>query len=90
MKSTALTNYSVPQKIKCARNVKFSFQRIIISFICKTGSFLVAKKDAQTGDPLKHPCIWKIDGKALLQKYEPFEEEGKIRHRNTSIVRFFV
>lgn len=50
-----------------------------------TGNFLILKKDAQSGDPLKHPCIWKIDGKALLQKYEPFEDDGKIKHRNTSI-----
>lgn len=44
------------------------------------------KKDVQTGDPSKHPCIWRIDGKALLQKYEPFEDDGKIKHKNTSIV----
>ncbi|XP_044269211.1 uncharacterized protein LOC123014254 [Tribolium madens] len=50
-----------------------------------TGSFLILKKDAQVGDPKKHPCIWRVDGKALLQKYEPFDEEGKIRHKTTSI-----
>ncbi|CAH1107223.1 unnamed protein product [Psylliodes chrysocephalus] len=50
-----------------------------------TGSFVILKKDAQVGDPSKHPCIWRIDGKALLQKYEAFDEDGKVRHKNTSI-----
>ncbi|KAJ8930067.1 hypothetical protein NQ314_017172 [Rhamnusium bicolor] len=45
----------------------------------------VPAKDAQVGDPSKHPCIWRIDGKALLQKYEAFDEAGKVRHKNTSI-----
>ncbi|KRT82199.1 hypothetical protein AMK59_4900, partial [Oryctes borbonicus] len=49
------------------------------------GSFVISKKDAQEGSPSNPPCIWKIDGKALLQKFEPFKEEGKVRHRNTSI-----
>ncbi|KAK5640494.1 hypothetical protein RI129_011305 [Pyrocoelia pectoralis] len=49
------------------------------------GGFLILKKDAQVGDLSKKPCLWRIDGKALLQKYEPFEEEGQVRHRNTSI-----
>lgn len=50
-----------------------------------TGSFVILKKDAQVGDPSKHPCIWRIDGKALLQKYEAFDEDGKVRHKNTSV-----
>lgn len=62
-------------------------ENLCFNHFLQTGSFLILKKDAQSGDPLKHPCIWKIDGKALLQKFEPFEEDGKIKHRNTSIVR---
>lgn len=50
-----------------------------------TGSFVILKKDAQGGDPSKHPVIWRIDGKALLQKYEAFDEEDKVRHKYTSI-----
>jgi len=48
------------------------------------GGFLILKKDAQEGDAGK-PCLWRIDGKALLQKYEAVEEEGQLRHKNTSI-----
>ncbi|KAK4873374.1 hypothetical protein RN001_015403 [Aquatica leii] len=47
------------------------------------GSFLILKKDAEAGN--KNLCLWRIDGKALLQKYESFEEDGQVRHRNTSI-----
>ncbi|CAH1119572.1 unnamed protein product [Phaedon cochleariae] len=50
-----------------------------------TGSFVILKKDAQAGDPAKHPSIWRIDGKALLQKYEAFDDDSKVRHKNTSI-----
>ncbi|KAL1517678.1 hypothetical protein ABEB36_001413 [Hypothenemus hampei] len=50
-----------------------------------TGSFVILKKDAQGGDPSKHPVIWRIDGKALLQKYEAFDEDDRVRHKNTSI-----
>lgn len=51
---------------------------------------MILKKDAQVGDPAKHPCIWRIDGKALLQKYEAYDEDGKVRHKNTSIVSTFL
>ncbi|KAL3284013.1 hypothetical protein HHI36_018183 [Cryptolaemus montrouzieri] len=59
--------------------------RVVQSNNFAVGSFVISKKDAQVGDPQKHPWIWRIDGKSLLQKYEPFEHEGKIRHKNTSI-----
>jgi len=33
-----------------------------------------------------NPPVWKIDGKALLQKYIPFKQDGKVLYKNTSVV----
>ncbi|XP_066992001.2 uncharacterized protein [Anabrus simplex] len=46
-----------------------------------SGAFVVLKTDFQNGGD---PPIWKIDGKALLQKYMPFEQDGKTLYKNTS------
>jgi len=32
-----------------------------------------------------NPPVWKIDGKALLQKYIPFKQDDKILYKNTSV-----
>lgn len=48
-----------------------------------SGAFVVMKSDFinSTSDP----PIWKIDGKALLQKYIPFVQDGKTLYKNTSV-----
>ncbi|KAF7280323.1 uncharacterized protein LOC143205006 isoform X2 [Rhynchophorus ferrugineus] len=46
----------------------------------KTGEF-VAIKSELTQD---WPAIWRIDGKTLLQRYEPFEQDGVTLYRNIS------
>ncbi|CAH0390659.1 unnamed protein product [Bemisia tabaci] len=45
-------------------------------------TFLVSKSDLADKDT--DPPLWRIDGKALLQKYIPFkDDEGKTLYRNT-------
>ncbi|XP_039284245.1 ESF1 homolog [Nilaparvata lugens] len=48
----------------------------------QSGSFVVSKKDFKK---LTDPPLWKIDGKALLQKYIPFQLDGKTHYKNTSV-----
>ncbi|XP_034249577.1 uncharacterized protein LOC117650328 isoform X2 [Thrips palmi] len=46
-----------------------------------SGSFVVIKSDFHSTTT---PAIWKIDGKALLQKYVHFDQDGQIMYKNTS------
>lgn len=54
----------------------------VFFFLFQNGSFVVLKTDLQSdGDP----PLWKIDGKALLQKYVPFKgKDGETLYKNTS------
>ncbi|NP_001232947.1 uncharacterized protein LOC100168217 [Acyrthosiphon pisum] len=47
-----------------------------------SGAFVVLKTD-MIGKG--NPPVWKIDGKALLQKYIPFKQDGKVLYKNTSV-----
>lgn len=49
----------------------------------QSGAFVVLKTD-MIGKG--NPPVWKIDGKALLQKYIPFKQDGKVLYKNTSVV----
>jgi len=47
----------------------------------QNGAFVVLKADIKSGADLP---LWKIDGKALLQKFLPFEQDGKKLYKSTS------
>jgi len=53
------------------------------SSLLHSGAFVVLKTDFQNGGD---PPIWKIDAKALLQKYVTFKQDVKTLYRNTSTV----
>ncbi|XP_026281397.1 uncharacterized protein LOC113208562 isoform X1 [Frankliniella occidentalis] len=46
-----------------------------------SGAFVVPKPDFHAS---RTPAIWRIDGKALLQKYTHFEQDGQTLYKNTS------
>ncbi|XP_029047814.1 uncharacterized protein LOC117606267 [Osmia lignaria lignaria] len=46
-----------------------------------SGAFVVAKGDIGGNT---EPTLWRIDGKALLQKFLPFKEDGKTLYKSTS------
>lgn len=52
----------------------------------QSGAFVVAKADVR-GNAYP-PTLWRIDGKALLQKFLPFKEDvgGKTFYKSTSTV----
>lgn len=55
----------------------------------QSGAFVVAKADiGNTDGGNTDPTLWRIDGKALLQKFLPFKEDGKTLYKSTSTVGF--
>ncbi|RLU14816.1 hypothetical protein DMN91_012703 [Ooceraea biroi] len=62
----------------------------------ESGSFVLAKADlvsSKNKTPSKgksdveassYPTLWRIDGKALLQKFLPFEKDGKVLYKSTT------
>lgn len=68
------------------------------SFFLQSGSFVLAKADLASNknktsskgksdvESSPYPTLWRIDGKALLQKFLPFEEDGKVLYKSTTTV----
>jgi len=67
----------------------------------QSGSFVLAKADLESNknkednlsskgksdvESSTYPTLWRIDGKALLQKFLPFEEDGKVLYKSTTTV----
>lgn len=48
-----------------------------------TGEFVVNKKDINNEGKNKPKCIWRVDGKSLLQKFLPFEENDETLYKST-------
>ncbi|XP_049864836.1 uncharacterized protein LOC126366020 isoform X2 [Pectinophora gossypiella] len=72
------------QNIKSHQQISSSGQidntRPIEEMPYQSGEFVAIKTELNE----MWPAIWRVDGKTLLQKYEPFEENGKVLYRNIS------
>ncbi|XP_036149178.1 uncharacterized protein LOC105833851 isoform X4 [Monomorium pharaonis] len=55
------------------------FKHLIGSSEDVSGEFVVIKTDL---DEEEDPPLWRIDGKTLLQKYQPFKSNGKTLYKN--------
>lgn len=46
----------------------------------------VSSKGKSDVESSAYPTLWRIDGKALLQKFLPYEENGKVLYKSTTTV----
>lgn len=66
----------------------FSKYGFIINFLLidsQSQKFIMAKSDYKTQ---ASPCIWRIDGRNLLQKYELVKQSEGTSYHNISTVRY--
>lgn len=50
----------------------------------------VSSKGKSDVESSAYPTLWRIDGKALLQKFLPYEENGKVLYKSTTTVSTLV
>lgn len=48
----------------------------------QSGDFIICRQDVLQD----WPALWRVDGKSLLQKFEPFQNHGKMIYRSISTV----
>lgn len=68
------------KKIKSPSSFKYTQSNRIIEGHFKPGNFVLAIADKDK----ENPPIWRIEGKSLLQRFEPFDADGRILYRNAS------
>ncbi|XP_037968239.2 uncharacterized protein LOC105391076 isoform X2 [Plutella xylostella] len=80
-------NYAAPENDRKLHQIKHQpasvqhdANRPIEEMPYQSGEFVAIKSELSE----MWPAIWRVDGKTLLQKYEPFEENGKVLYRNIS------
>lgn len=73
----SIINYS------CFFFLKFGFLKVHLFVRLQSGAFVVAKADIGGSTD---PTLWRIDGKALLQKFLPYKDDGKTLYKSTSTV----
>lgn len=72
-------NFKVIKRINKKKQHKISNKNIF-----QTGDFIVLRSDLVND----WPTIWQVDSKCILQKYEPYCQNGKMFYRNMSKVNF--
>lgn len=82
-------NFSIIHIFYCILDNRLYSKNLILKYFIETfqsGEFIALKAELNE----MWPAIWRVDGKTLLQKYEPFEENGKVLYRNISTVSTFI
>ncbi|XP_071445571.1 glutamine and serine-rich protein 1-like isoform X2 [Hetaerina americana] len=79
-KDVVATNNPIAKPLPIERSDLFNPSMNVMPF--QSGTFIAQKSELEEKE---EPPIWRVDGKSLLQKYEPFRSDnGSIWYRNVS------